>query len=123
MGRRRDRPPDVPEVDALIHATESGDRIPCTGLVLQELLRGLSGAKARQQIIERIVAFRLLNPDREGHIVAPARHNVCRSRAVQASPIDALLAQLCIRDELTILTIDIDFKHIAKHTSLQIWNS
>jgi predicted nucleic acid-binding protein len=118
---RRDRPADLPEVDALIHAIETGDRILCTGLILQELLQGFSGPKARRQINERFTAFPLLNPDREDHIAAAELRNLCRTRGVQAGTIDALLAQLCIRHELTILTTDIDFKHIAKHTSLQIW--
>ncbi len=118
---RRDRPADVLEVDALIHALETGDRILCTGLILQELLQGFSGPKARQQIIERFAAFPLLNPAREDHIAAAELRNLCRSRGVQAGTIDALLAQLCIRHELTILTTDLDFEPIAKHTSLQIW--
>jgi predicted nucleic acid-binding protein len=118
---RRDRPANVPEVDALIHALETGDRILCTGLILQELLQGFSGPKARRQIIERYAAFPLLNPDREDHIAAAELRNLCRARGVQAGTIDALLAQLCIRYELTILTTDVDFEHIAKHTSLQIW--
>jgi predicted nucleic acid-binding protein len=118
---RRDRPVDFPEVDALIHALETGDRILCTGLILQELLQGFSGPKARGQIIERFAAFPLLNPDREDHIAAAELRNLCRRRGVQAGTIDSLLAQLCIRHELTILTTDVDFKHIAKHTSLHIW--
>lgn len=118
---RRDRPAAVPEVDALIHALETGDRILCTGLILQELLQGFSGPKARRQIIERFTAFPLLNPDREDHIAAAELRNLCRTRGVQTGTIDALLAQLCIRHELTILTTDLDFEHIAKHTSLKIW--
>jgi predicted nucleic acid-binding protein len=118
---RRDRPPDVPQVDALIHALETGNRVICTGLILQELLQGFSGPKAKQQIVERFAAFPLLNPDREDHIAAAELRNLCRSRGVQAGTIDALLAQLCIRHELTLLTTDVDFDHIAKHTSLHVW--
>ncbi len=117
---RRDRPADVSEVDALVHALETGDRILCTGLILQELLQGFSGPKARPQIIERSAAFPLLNPDREDHIAAAELRNLCRMRGIQAGTINVLLAQLCIRHELTILTTDVDFEHIAKHTSLQI---
>ena len=49
---------------------ESGVRILATGLILQELLQGFLGPKAKQQIIERFAAFPLLNPDREDHIAA-----------------------------------------------------
>lgn len=119
---RRDRPEDVPQVAALTGALESGVRILATGLILQELLQGFLGPKAKQQIIERFAAFPLLNPDREDHIAAAELRNRCRARGVQAGTIDALLAQLCIRHELTLLTTDVDFDHIAKHTSLEVWS-
>jgi hypothetical protein len=32
-----------------------------------------------------------------------------------------LATKLCIRHELTLLTTDVDFGHIAKHTSLHVW--
>jgi predicted nucleic acid-binding protein len=35
--------------------------------------------------------------------------------------IDALLAQLCIRHELTLLTTDNDFVHAALHSALKVW--
>ena len=107
---------------ALTGALESGVRILATGVILQELLQGFLGPKAKQQIIERFAAFPLLNPDREDHIGAAELRNRCRARGVQAGTIDALIAQLCIRHELTLLTTDVDFDHIAKHTSLEVWS-
>lgn len=118
---RRDRPSDVPQVDALRDALDTGNRVLCTGLILQELLQGFAGPKAKQQIVSRFAAFPLLNPDREDHIAAAELRNLCRTRGVQAGTIDSLLAQLCIRHELTLLTTDVDFDHIAKHTSLRVW--
>jgi hypothetical protein len=32
------------------------------------------------------------------------------------------LAQLCIRHDLTMLASDNDFKHIAGHCALKVWN-
>lgn len=119
---RRDRPRDVREVRALADALRGGERILSTGLILQELLQGFSGPKARQQLSERFAAFPLLNPDRRDHIAAAELRSRCRKRGIQAGTIDALLAQLCIRHELVLLTTDADFIHIAKHTSLALWN-
>lgn len=120
---RRDQPHDSPQVRALVGAIESGDRIVSTGLILQELLQGFSGPKARLQIIEHFTAFPLLTPDREDHIAAAELRNQCRRRGVQAGTIDALIAQLCIRYELKLLTIDSDFEHIAKHAALTLWRN
>lgn len=118
---RRDQPPDVPEVVALKRALESGERIVTTGLVLQELLQGFSGPKARDQLIDRFAAFPLLAPNREDHIAAAALRSECRKRGVQSGTVDALIAQLCIHHELILLTSDADFSHMAKCCALRVW--
>lgn len=120
---RRDQPADAPQVRALIRALETGERVVTTGLVLQELLQGFSGPKARDQIVDRFSAFPLLPADREDHIAAAMLRNLCRKHGVQIGTIDALLAQLCVRHELTMLSTDEDFAHLAKHSPLQIWRA
>ena len=118
---RRDAPSPAPEVRALTQAIESGQTILTTGLVLQELLQGFSGPKARNQILDRFSAVPLLMPDREDHIRAAELRNRCRRSGVQIGTIDALLAQLCIRHDLTLLTSDDDFRHMASYCSLRVW--
>ena len=118
---RRDAPSDLPQVRALVRALQAGERIVTTGLVLQELLQGFGGPKVQDQIVDRFAAFPLLVPDREDHISAAGLRNLCRKKGVQIGTIDALLAQLCIRHKLTLLSTDEDFAHLAKHASLKIW--
>jgi len=106
-----------------VRALESGERIVTTGIVLQELLQGFTGAKAHEQIVDRFAAFPLIVPDREDHIAAAVLRNLCRKRGVQVGTIDALLAQLCLRHELVLLTSDEDFNHLAKHAALNVWKA
>ena len=68
-----------------------------TGLILQELLQGFAGPRARRDIIDRFAALPLLAPDRQDYIDAAEVRNRCRRAGVQIGTIDALLAQLCIR--------------------------
>ena len=68
------------------------DVVVTTRLVLQELLQGFSGPKARAQVIERFAALPLLQPDREDHVSAADLRNTCRRAGVQVGTIDALLA-------------------------------
>jgi predicted nucleic acid-binding protein len=105
----------------LVGALKGGERILSTGLILQELLQGFSGPRAKEQIIQHFAAFPLLAPDRSDHISAAEIRNRCRKRGIQAGTIDALIAQLCIRHELVLLTTDADFRHVARHTSLKLW--
>jgi hypothetical protein len=104
-----------------MRALDTGERVVTTGLVLQELLQGFSGPKAQEQIVERFAALPFVVPDREDHIAAAALRNACRKKGVQVGTIDALLAQLCIRHELVMLTTDEDFSHVARLSDLRLW--
>jgi predicted nucleic acid-binding protein len=119
---RRDRPSAAPEVQALTGAIERGELILTTGLVFQELLQGFSGPKDQTQILDRFAAIPLVVPDRTDHIEAGALRNRCRRAGIQAGTIDSLLAQLCLRHDLTMLSADDDFHHIAAHSALKLWN-
>lgn len=121
LALRRDAPEETPETTALVRALTMGEIVVTTGLVLQELLQGFSGPKTREAILERFAALPLLSPDRQDHIAAAELRNTCRRAGIQAGTIDALLAQLCIHYDLTMLTADQDFLHMARHCPLQIW--
>jgi predicted nucleic acid-binding protein len=118
---RRDHASSAPEVSELERALKAGDSIYATGLVLQELLQGFSRPKAHKQIIEHFSALPLLVPDRHDHIQAADLRNACRKKGKQIGTIDALIAQLCVRHDLVILTTDKDFQQIATVVSLSVW--
>ena len=118
---RRDSPSATAEVRALVQAIETGETILTTGLVLQELLQGFGGPKTRDLILDRFSDVPLLAPDRYDHIRAAELRNRCRQSGIQVGTIDALLAELCIRHDLTMLTTDHDFEHVAAHSELRLW--
>ncbi|HUH07865.1 MAG TPA: PIN domain-containing protein [Egibacteraceae bacterium] len=119
---RRDEPPAVAEVNALVRAIGSGEAILTTGLVLQELLQGFAGPKQRRAILDRFAALPLLVPDRQDHVEAAELRNRCRRSGAQIGTIDALLAQLCIRHDLTLLTTDRDFRRVTRLSPLKLWS-
>jgi predicted nucleic acid-binding protein len=121
LALRRDAPAPAAEVHELLRAIGAGEMLVTTGLVLQELLQGFSGPRARGRIIDRFAALPLLVPDRRDHVEAAELRNRCRRRGVQVGTIDALLARLCIRHDLTMLTADNDFRHMAELCALKIW--
>ena len=118
---RRDSVSSIAEVVALRQALEKREMVVTTGLILQELLQGFAGSRARKDIIDRFTALPFLNPDRVDHIDAAELRNRCRRAGAQIGTIDALLAQLCLRHALTLLTTDKDFDRIASHVSLRLW--
>ena len=120
---RRDQVSAVPEVRVLRDALEGGETIVITGLVLQELLQGFSGPKARKDLVDRFTALPLLTPDRQDHIDAAELRNRCRRAGLQIRTIDAVIAQLCIRHDLMLLTTDKDFVLAARHCALKVWSA
>ena len=121
LALRRDQSPDVPEVHALREALVGDDLVVTTGIILQELLQGFSGPRAGRDIIKQFAALPLLAPDRRDHIDAAELRNKCRRAGVQIGTVDALIAQICIRNGLTLLTADKDFVIASRHCSLQVW--
>ena len=119
---RRDGAVDAPHVKALSAALTGGEPVVTTGLVLQELLQGFTGARASKDIVERFAVLPLVVPDRTDHIDAAELRNRCRRTGVQIGTIDALLAQLCIRHDLRLLTTDRDFEMAARHCALRLWS-
>ena len=121
LALRRDAAEASAHVAALSHALASGEPILTTGLVLQELLQGFAGPKASAQILRRFSALPLLVPDRDDHVQAAALRNTCRRAGIQLGTIDALLAQLCIRHDLTLLSADRDFEQVGGRAPLRLW--
>ncbi|HEY2068008.1 MAG TPA: PIN domain-containing protein [Rhizomicrobium sp.] len=122
LALRRDAPGE-PFVAELTRAITAGDAIFITGLVVQEILQGVSGPRQRDQILARLASFPVLRPDWDDHLGAADLFSRCRRAGVQIESIDALFAQLCLRYDLTMLTADGDFRHIAKHSTLRIWQA
>jgi predicted nucleic acid-binding protein len=121
LALRRDAPATSPQVAALRRALVEGSEVITTGIVLQELLQGFAGPKARKQIIEQFAALPIIAPDRNDHIKAAELRNQCRRNGVQLGTIDALLAQLCLHHDLLMLTADEDFVLAARHVPLRLW--
>lgn len=123
LALRRDVEPPEPEVVALRQALLGSDQVFTTGLVLQELLQGFSGPKDRAQLVERLSALAFLQPVKDDHIKAAEVRNTCRRRGVQVGTIEALLIQLCRRNDLTLLTTDQDFRGANTHVEFKLWSA
>lgn len=90
-------------------------------MVLQELLQGVRASRLRPEIIRRFRYVNVLRPTLDDHVGAADVRNTCRRGGIQVDTIDALLAALCIRRGLVMLTADRDFEHLARHTALELW--
>lgn len=121
LALRRDRPAASPEIVSLESHLRRGELVVTTGLVLQELLQGFSGPRSREKILRRFSLLPRVFPDLDDHVAAAELRNHCRRKGVQVGTIDALIARLCIRHELPLLTTDGGFTAMARHCPLSLF--
>jgi predicted nucleic acid-binding protein len=117
---RRDSPGESHEIRRLRAALQGGGAVFTTGLILQELLQGFSAPKSRDKILGTFAALPFIIPERKDHMEAAALKIKLRQKGVQAGTIDVLLAQLCLRHQLSLLTLDRDFHHMARFIPLSL---
>jgi predicted nucleic acid-binding protein len=117
---RSDAKGDAREIRRLRSALQGEDAVFTTGMILQELLQGFSAPKSRDRILAAFASLPLIIPDRIDHIDAAALKIKLRQKGVQAGTIDVLLAQLCLRHRLSMLTLDADFAHMARFVPLAL---
>jgi len=101
-------------------ALQGGENVFTTGLILQELLQGFNGPKARRKIIETFASLPFIIPERRDYIAAADLKVKLRQKGIQAGTIDVLLAQLCLRHGLSLLSVDKDFAHMTKYAPLSL---
>lgn len=121
LALRRKNVPDIAEIQRLREALTSPDKVVTTGVIIQELLQGFSGAKSRDLIIDRFQSLSLIQPTITDHIEVAEIRNTCRRGGVQIGTIDALIAQLCIKHNFMLLSTDKDFQYAAKHIDLRLY--
>jgi len=73
-------------------------------------------------LIERLAAIPLLEPSRDDYISAAELINTCRGSGVQLGTVDAIIAQLAIAYDVTLLTTDRDFANAAAYIPLRVWS-
>ncbi len=92
-----------------------------TGVVYLELLRGFTRPATRDEITSQFNDVPFIEPNRTDYASAADLSVTCRSNGVQLETVDALIAQVCIANDVTLLTADGDFTNAAQHIDLNVW--
>lgn len=108
-----------PELRMLQGLVREG-RVQMLGCIRQEVLEGLH----RPEVFERIRQSLRALPDREASFLeyelAAEFFNTCRSKGIQGSSTDFLIAACSVTWGLPLLTKDKDFQQYAEHIPLRL---
>ena len=99
---------------------ENDQEIVILGIILQEILTGISNEKIFTEIKDILDDFVYLDITKNDYIYASELSNKCRSKGIIAGSIDFLIASVAIRNDLHLVTFDRDFFNISKHSGLKI---
>ena len=92
------------------------------GIILQEILSGISNEKLYNEIKKILDDFVYLETTKNDYIYASELSNKCRSNGIKAGSIDYLIASTTIQNDLYLVTYDKDFVNISKYTDLKIFD-
>ncbi len=112
---------DSPFVRAFRLHVNQEDGLFVIGNILQELFDGVKNRQAFESLVKILAPFPLLELTRSTYILASELRNTCRSKGIQAGPIDFLIAAACLDHGFPLLTADRDFTYIAKHSDLMVF--
>lgn len=96
------------------------DEIVLIGIILQEILSGISNSKLFSEITDIMNDFSYLEIKKDDYIFASELRNRSKSKGIQAGTIDFLIASVAITNNLTLVTYDQDFYNIRKFSDLKI---
>lgn len=122
LAYRSDTDPRNAYVANLQQSLELGTAVT-TGIILLELIRGFTQPQSRETICRSFDALPFIEPTRADYAAAADLSITCRRAGVQLGSIDALIAQLCITNDLVLLTADVDFLHAARCIPLVVCNA
>ena len=103
----------------LIHNDE---QIIIIGIVLQEILSGITNPKLFRGIKAILSDFAYIEAMKEDYIYAAEICNLLRNKGYTTGTVDLLIASIAIRNKCYIATYDDDFSYIADNTPLSILN-
>ena len=121
----RDLRSDIDDSDPIVSQLDDqlGERnVVTTGIVYLELLRGFTRESTREMIRNHFDNVPFVEPTREDYAEASNLCLTCRRAGVQLDSVDALIAQICISNNLMLLTDDADFTHAGRHIPLSLWS-
>lgn len=120
LALRRKDPSTHPCVDRLKDLLLGGQSIAYLGIILTEILQGVTSDTLFRQIEKQFEALDLIEPTKSDYVAAAKLATICRHKGIQASTIDFLIAAVSIEHNLWLLTTDDDFGHIASVSSLKL---
>ena len=115
---RRKRP-DA-HLAALLEELIRDGRVMTIGPIRQEILSGIPDRRQFVRLKAKFAAFEDLPLERRHFETAAEFCNTCRAKGIQGSLVDFLLCAVAHLEQVSILTVDDDFKRYQKYLGIAL---
>jgi len=95
-------------------------RVVMIGPIRQEILSGISSNKHFEKLRNKLRAFIDFPLNPVDYERASEFFNICRKKGVQVSHIDFLICAVAFNNELSIFTVDKDFKRFSQSLDIEL---
>ena len=111
-----------PYVERLEFALEEEEDIAVLPLIITEVLQGFRSDAGFRRAERVLVKLPVIHPTVDCHVRAARLFRTLGKKGITVrGAVDCLIAQTCLDVGAELLSPDADFVHIARHTSLRLW--
>lgn len=113
---------DAPECRRLIEVLDhEGDDLAVLPIIVTEVLQGFRSDSTFRKAEILFRGLTVVNPSIDTHVEAARLFRALRRHGVTVrGAVDCLIARTCIELDTPLLTLDRDFRQIAKHAPLML---
>lgn len=113
----------TPHVERLDEALEEGEDLAVLPIIVTEVLQGLRSERGFRTARKMLVRLPVFQPTLDCHVRAAAMFRSLRGAGVTVrGAVDCVIAQTCLDLDAILLSPDRDFRFIAQHTALRLWD-
>jgi len=95
-------------------------RIVMMGPIRQELLSGIPNIRQFNELKKMLSSFEDISLRSEHFVKAAEFSNICRNKGIQGSTTDFLICAVACLENLSVFTIDKDFKNYKKYLQIKL---
>ncbi len=111
-----------PPAERLEVALQEAEDLAVIPIIITEVLQGFRTDTGFQRARRILVSLPVIHPTVDCHVRAARMFRSLRRKGVTVrGAVDCVIAQTCLDIGADLLSPDSDFKHIARHTSLRLW--
>ena len=113
---------ESPHMKRLDAALEQEEDLAVLPIIITEVLQGFRSDTDFQRARSILVALPTIEPSVDSHVEAARLFRLLRGKGITVrGAVDCLIAQSCIETKAILLSPDVDFENIARHSTLQLW--